>query len=216
VTTTTAPEIKQRPRHERRLREILKVSARVFAEEGYEKASIRRIAGELGQSLSALYHYVRTKEELLFLIQRETFSSLAETLVERLEAAADPEERLRLMVENHVGHFVRHIDELKVCAHEMESLSGDAYREVLEIRRRYFRAARSVVADALRHFDNDRLDPNLATLNLFGMLNWIYMWYDPERNSSAKELADQIAGLFLYGLASGKALPRSGRGGKEG
>jgi AcrR family transcriptional regulator len=204
MTVPATQDVEEKPGYKQRLREVLKVSARVFSEQGYEKAGIRRITKELGKSLSALYYYVKTKEELLYLIQLETFTSLADELALRTAGAPDPLVRLRLMIENHVSHFLNNIDELKVCAHEMESLSGKAYQEVLEVRRRYFRDTRSIVADLLRQFGNEELDPNLATLNLFGMLNWTYMWYDPKHNKSVNELADQIYRLFVYGLASGE------------
>lgn len=202
--TTTTPDIEKKPQYQKRLREILKISARVFAEEGYEKASIRKIAAELGKSLSALYYYVQTKEELLYLIQLETFSSLADELNKLVEKNDDPIQRLHLMVENHLSHFLKHIDELKVCAHEMETLTGNHYIQVLVVRRRYFRTTRSIVTDILRQYGNADLDVNLATLNLFGMLNWIYMWYDPDLNSSAEELTNQIFRLFLNGLRMNK------------
>ncbi len=213
----TATRASKPRRRQQRLREVLKVSARVFADEGYEKASIRRIAAELGRSLSALYYYVRTKEELLYLIQHETFSSLVGALEERIEGVEEPERRLRLMIENHLGRFLSHMNELKVCAYELESLSGEEYQKVLGVRRRYYRLARTIVTGVLERFGNADLDPNLATLNLFGMLNWIYTWYDPERNDSVETLVEQILGLFLFGLASGKGRPETtGRASMEG
>ena len=48
-----------------------------------------------------------------------------------------------------------------------------------------------------------RVDPWLATLYLFGMLNWIYMWYPAVEGATAEELGDQILTLFLEGY-----LPR--------
>lgn len=202
MALTETREIKERAGYKQRLREVLKVSARIFAEDGYEKAGIRKITKELGKSLSAIYYYVNTKEELLYLIQLETFSSLVDELDKRIKTTSDPAEQIQLMIENHISHFVNHMDELKVCSHEMETLSGEAYREVLDVRRRYYSAARSIVANLLGQLGNDKLDADLATLNLFGMLNWIYMWYDPKRNKSVDELVDQINQLFLHGLVS--------------
>jgi hypothetical protein len=94
------------------------------------------------------------------------------------------------------------MNELKVCAFELESISGKSYREVLGIRRDYFRTARSIVSGVLEHYGSTGLDANLATLNLFGTLNWIFMWYDRKRNPSAEQMVDQITNLFLFGLAS--------------
>lgn len=196
-----APAIRStKENRSKRFHDFLKTSARVFAEEGYEKASIRKISAEMGMSLSALYHYVSTKEELLYLIQRETFSSLVESLQKQLTKIDDPREKLRTMVQNHLGHFIKNMNELRVCSYELGSLTGDAYEEVLDIRRSYFYLTRDIVRKILEGEGNRNLDANLATLNLFGMLNWIHMWFDPRRNRSTDFLAEQISSLFLNGL----------------
>ena len=192
--------VSRKNRREERLEYILSVAARVFAEEGYEKASIRKIASELNGSLSALYHYVKSKEELLFRIQYHTFDSLVRGLKEKTAAVADPVKKIRLMVENHLEHFLKHINELKICSHEMESLTGRAYKKVLEVRREYFRVTLDIIKEIRRKCGGARLDPHLAALHLFGMLNWIYMWYDPKRNPSGKKLSGQLCTLFLNGL----------------
>ena len=46
------------------------------------------------------------------------------------------------------------------------------------------------------------LQISLATLNLFGMLNWIYMWYDPEKQKPYRVVAKEIYNLFLNGFKS--------------
>jgi hypothetical protein len=110
------------------------------------------------------------------------------------------------MVENHLEHFLSHMNELKVCSHELESLGGRAYTKVLEVRREYFRITLGIIEEIGRKYGSSGLDPHLAALNLFGMLNWIYMWYDTRRNPSVKELGEQLSSLFLDGL-----LPRISR-----
>ena len=53
---------------------------RVFSAEGYEGASMRRLASEAELSLAGVYHYVASKEELLYWIQFHTFDSLLQGL----------------------------------------------------------------------------------------------------------------------------------------
>ena len=64
----------------RKLEMILRHSARVFAEKGYEGASIRDISRASGVSLSGLYYYVESKQKLLYLIQIHTFSTILSRL----------------------------------------------------------------------------------------------------------------------------------------
>jgi len=95
------------------------------------------------------------------------------------------------------------MDELKVCAHEMESLAGKFYAQVEALRRSYFKMALEIVESIGNQQRASRVGARHATLHLFGMLNWIYMWYPAERGVSADVLADQLVGLFLDGY-----LPR--------
>ena len=89
--------------------------------------------------------------------------------------------------------------ELKVCARELETLEGDAYDEVHELRRSYFDAVHQLVKE-LRPTRGARLDSWIATTNLFGMINWFYQWYDAGRSQvSLDDLAAQQTALFLDG-----------------
>jgi len=179
---------------------LLKSAARVFAEEGYDKASMRRLAAAADVSLAGIYHYVASKDELLYWIQHHTFESLLAGLEASLEGSTDPRERLATAVRNHVRHFGENMHELKVCAREVETLEGDAYDAVHERRRAYFDAVHQLVKDLGSEAGAD-LDTWLATANLFGMINWFYQWYDAERSRvSLDDLAAQQTALFLDGL----------------
>ena len=50
------------------------------------------------------------------------------------------------------------------------------------------------------HAPNGTLDRHVATMSLFGMLNWLYRWYDPQRDRSPTGVANQLAGQFLHGM----------------
>jgi AcrR family transcriptional regulator len=187
------------PAFDDRKLDLLKVAARVFSEVGYDGASMRRIAAEAELSLSGVYHYVTGKEELLFWIQYHTFDSLLRRLEESLEGMGDPRERLAAAVRNHVRHFGENMHELKVCARELETLEGEAYDVVHERRHSYFRAVHGLVR-ALPQKKEVRLDPWIATANLFGMINWFYQWYDAGRSKmSLDDLAAEQTALFLDG-----------------
>ena len=185
-------------RFDEKLVHLLSCSARAFAELGYEKASIRQVAQAAGLSLAGLYHYVKCKEELLFLIQYQTFGVLVEGLESRLDESASPESQLDEMVRGHVHYLVAHMPELKVCTTELDSLQGEYYQQVLSRRQRYFDLTRQILIRLGEQGGGARVEPNLAALNLFGMLNWIVMWFDPRRNDPA-ELSESLVALFLDG-----------------
>ena len=192
---------------------ILSYSAKVIAKEGYAKASIRRIAAEMGMSISALYYYFTSKEELLYSIQYTSLAGLLEKLEKKLEGAEAPDLKLYLLIENHVEHFLSRISELTICSHEINTLKGKPFKKVQEIRRRYYDIALEIVGELRK---KGALDTPIATLNLFGMLNWIYMWYDPAKSKDHRVVAEEIFNLFLNGINSkarspGQRLAEAGR-----
>jgi AcrR family transcriptional regulator len=190
-----------------RLNRILEAATGVIAREGYEKASMRAVAKAAGVSLAGLYHYFESKERILFLIQFRTFSSLLNNLQEKLHGVEDPVEQLHVMVKAHVSYFVANMHALKACSHELDTLSGNAYRETLQIRREYYSITRSIIERVVQANGGDgALDLHVATLSLFGTLNWLYRWYNPQQDRSPNTLAHQISTQFLQGVL-GAAAP---------
>lgn len=193
---------------EARLGRILRHAARVFSEKGFEGASIRDISRASGVSLAGLYHYFRSKQELLYLIQRNTFTSVLKRLEKRLSGVTDAPERLRLLVSNHVDYSLAHRIEMKVLAHEEDALEEPYRRELVEIKRRYYQIAREIFEELRRTGMAGRLSPRIAVLSLFGMMNWIHMWYNPQADPQAERIARTMYAIFLRGIAPAPSAPR--------
>ncbi len=187
-----------------KLQRILQHAARVFSEKGYEGASIRDISRATDVSLSGLYYYFESKQNLLYLIQIHAFRSILEQLEELVEGIQEPEDRLKLFVRNHIGYFLSHPHEMKVLAHEDSVLEEPYRKEVAEIKRRYYELARGIFEDLRRQGDAAAVSPRVAILSLYGMMNWIYKWYNPKVDPRAEELAEAMATIFLNGVLDGR------------
>ena len=187
--------------YDERLNHILEAATTLIARDGYEKASMRAVAKASGVSLAGLYHYFDSKERMLFLIQFRTFSSLVNTLREKLHGLADPTEQLHVMVRAHVSYFAANMAALKACSHELDSLTGEAHEEARHLRHDYYDLTRGIVDRVLdAHAPGKSLDRHVATMSLFSMLNWLYRWYVPKRGCSPTTVANQIAAQFLHGV----------------
>ena len=186
-----------RANYDDKLERLLRTAATVFAQKGYHSASIRDISRATGISLSGLYYYFRSKEELLFLIQDHCFTTVVEDLEARLRGVTDPSERLRLMVDNHLRFFAANMDEMKVLSHEAASLSGEFRQRVNMRKKQYVERCEEIIA-GLRP-DGAPEERRVAAFSLFGMLNWIYTWYHPDRDMPVSDLVDVMTGIFLRG-----------------
>jgi len=199
IAAKTTPNRRNR-QYEKRLDSILKAAAGVMAEVGFEGASVRKVAARAEIGLSGIYYYFKSKDEMLFALQENAFSLLVERLEDRLEKADTASERLKAVVDNHFQFFCENMDDLKVCSYEIESLSGEYYEKVLKVRRRYFGLVKEVVAENIPA--GSKIDPDLSALFLFGSLNWIFMWYDAEKNSDIDMLSSQLMKIYLNGIAT--------------
>ena len=195
-------------RYDQKLEFILRTSARIFAEKGYHSTSMRDIARATEVSLAGLYYYCKSKEELLFLIQDNCFGRVHERLLERLRETTDAVVKLRLVIENHLSFFAANMAEMKVLSHEADSLAGEMHAHVTGRKQQYTRLVRRILselqqAQAARGHDGQKLDLTVATYALFGMMNWIYNWYDPRGKLSVTDLVDNLTQLFLSGFLAG-------------
>src|SRR5450432_3013129 len=98
------PGVAAATRFDQRLAEILTHATEVFCEKGYEGASMRDLSRTSGMSLAGLYYYFESKERLLFLIQKHTFTTIVQRLKDRLQGVSDPEDRVRTLIFNHLEY----------------------------------------------------------------------------------------------------------------
>jgi AcrR family transcriptional regulator len=195
-------------KYDRKLVEILRTAAAIFAEVGYDPASIRMVADRAGVSVAGLYYYVRSKDELLYLIQYHVFDGLvrrfetdsAQMLASGGEAAR-PQARLHRFIHNHLDHFLADMASLTVCTRELRRLSGEYLQQVEALQRAYFSQAFEIFQELCSAQDNSPMDPRTATLAMFGTINWVSSWYDPASDRSASELAGEFAKLYLRGVS---------------
>ena len=192
---------------QKKLDGLLMKAASLIARKGFEATSMRDLAKAIDASLAGLYHYFSSKEDLLFQLQYRTFGSLLEQQQAVAAEPGTPEERFARLITGHLQFYSRHRNELKACTFELESLTGKPYETVEAIRRRYYRLMTSVVADVIGGPSSNGKETRKsrhATLFIFGMLNWIFMWYEPSRHGTVEQIGQEMQELVLDGLRRGK------------
>src|ERR1700726_2352295 len=196
------PPLSPATRYDRRLAEILAHATEVFCKKGYEGASMRDLSRESGMSLAGLYYYFESKERLLYLIQKHTFTTIVQRLKARLAGVSDAEERIRIFILNHLEYFLANQAAMKVLSHEAEVLKNGFASEVAAIKREYYRICVGLLDDLKRERDL-RFSTRIAVLSLFGMMNWIYTWHNQRVDADAEQLAREMSDIFLRGVTNG-------------
>jgi AcrR family transcriptional regulator len=188
-------------RFDRRLAEILTHATEVFCKKGYEGASMRDLSRASGMSLAGLYYYFESKERLLFLIQKHTFTTIVQRLKTRLEGVSDPEQQIRIFILNHLEYFLANPASMKVLSHEAEALKNGFASEIAAIKREYYRICVGLL-DELKSDRGLEFSTRIAVLGLFGMMNWIYTWHNARVDADADELAGEMSNIFLRGITA--------------
>jgi AcrR family transcriptional regulator len=189
VKTQSAPQRAPSARED----EILAAAARVFREKGYHGASVQDIAESVGLLKGSLYHYIRSKEELL---ARLFEGALQETVRELDEIASRPAsatERLRSMVRAYALSVTANLDSVGIYLREWRSLPSPELARVRARRRAMRSLFESVIAEGSRRREFAAGDAKIATLAILGMVNWIYEWYRPRGRLRPEALADELA-----------------------
>ncbi len=177
--------------------EILSAAARIFLQKGYHGTSVQDIADAVGLLKGSLYHYIRSKEQLL----ARLFDGALEDTVRELEAIARRDapagERLADMVRAYVRAVTANLDAVGLYLREWRSLPA---RELagLAARRRAMRALfREVLSEGARRGELAPGDADVTALAILGMCNWVYEWYRPDGRLSADAIGDELADRAL-------------------
>jgi len=196
-------------RYDRRLAEILAHATDVFCKKGYEGASMRDLSRQSGMSLAGLYYYFESKERLLYLIQKHTFTTIVQRLKARLQGVSEPEQCIRMFILNHLEYFLANQAAMKVLSHEAGALKNGLASEVAAIKREYYRICVGLLED-LKCASGLQFSTRIAVLSLFGMMNWIYTWHNPRVDGDAPALAREMGDVFLRGVMAGGKNRNSG------
>lgn len=196
--------------YDERLDHFLSRAAKVFADQGYHSTTMRDLAAATGMSLAGMYYYVRGKEELLYRIQERCFTRVLAGAERALAGIgeADSLERLQAFIRHHVAFFAAHMAEMKVLSHEANFLAGERQRKVNAIKRRYVDLLEGLLRDVAP--DDAAVERGAAAYALFGMMNWIYNWYDPAGEIDPERLGGLIARIFIGGFADARSTVDGG------
>ncbi len=176
-------------------------AAKVLATMGADKASMSQIAKQAHVSKALLYHYYPSKDALVFAIIHHHLEELDADLEAADDPKMEPTARLRRLVgvvlENYRGADDRH----KVQLNAISLLTDEQKRAITDVERRIVRRFASVLRDISPRLDNSErplLMP--VTMSLFGMMNWMYMWFRDGGLISRDDYAEVATTLILEGI----------------
>jgi TetR/AcrR family transcriptional regulator, cholesterol catabolism regulator len=195
----TRPRLRER--YDRRRQEVVETCAHVFAQRGFRATSIPDLVEATGLTAGGLYHYIGSKQQLLFHI----FEQLMEPLLDRAraieEADGQPVEQLRELLRVWMAHIERHQDHMLVFAQERHVVEREpGWRDVREQRD----AFEAILGRMLERVDQGRpaarADMRLSLLALLGMVNYTPQWFRGDGRFSSEQIADHYCDIIVAAL----------------
>ncbi|MES2152965.1 MAG: TetR/AcrR family transcriptional regulator [Pseudomonadota bacterium] len=177
--------------------ELLRVSARLFRERGFDGTTIRDIAQAVGMRSGSPFYHFKSKQEILAAVMEEGLvANLAatEAIVNRDMA---PRAKLRALLRAQLeivlgeGH-----DFVPVLIYDWRSLSPGLQAGIVALKDRYDQLWQQAVTE-LHQAGLLRSDSSVARLLLMGAINFTVQWYKPGGGVTLDQLADEALAMFL-------------------
>lgn len=184
--------------HDEKRGAILRQAAIVFARDGYDRASMARLAAECGVSKALLYHYYTSKEALLFDILQSHLAELVDVVEEADDPALDPHQRLERLVVALLEAYRDADDQHQVQLASLSLLPEAEQQELKSLERRLVAIFSQAIRDVEPALFEDKALLKPVTMSLFGMLNWVYMWFR-DGGALSREGYGKLATRLLVG-----------------
>lgn len=200
VPATHAP-VPTRPREA----ELLQAATRLFRRRGFHATSMQDLAEALGMNRGSLYHYIESKDDLLWRIISGALERLDQRVRPILDADGPAVERLRAAIGAHLAFAAEHGDELALVQIELRSLGAQQRLEIVDRRDAYERLWRRALEQALVDGALRPTDVRLTGIAILSACNWFTQWYRPDGPMSVDQIATAFADLFLAPPLGGPA-----------
>ncbi len=185
-----------RPREE----ELRRTAVRLFREHGYDGTSMQDLAEALGMHRGSLYHYIESKEDLLFGIVEAAMARFNDEVRPILESDAPPRERLERAVAAHLVIAAQEPDELTLLQVEVKALAPERRYRIVAERDAYEHAWRAFIREGMRNGAFGCEDERSAGFMILASCNWFSQWYRADGPLGVEDFAARFSALFLAAL----------------
>ena len=180
---------------------LLAVAAQLFADKGFDATSVQEVVERAQVTKGALYHYFDSKQDLLYEIYHQIISAQLADLQQILATGEPPERMLRTIIVSLVESTAARANQALVFSREMHRLDRDKMDAVRADRRRYHDLVRDVVARAQGSGAFAKVaDADTVAYIVFGVVNQLPRWYNPNGSKPPTQLGTEIADFVLAAL----------------
>lgn len=180
--------------------EILEAATRLFYKKGYQSTSMNDLANEMGLSKSAIYHYFRSKEEILVEIYEKTITDATNELSELASSDKSVIDKLRETIINQIERImIERQSMLKIFFQEEGQLPDKFHKSIKKRKREYNRLIEGIFIEGISEDIFKKADPALFVNAFLGMCLWVYRWYKPNSKYTPEDISKYFVKLIEEG-----------------
>jgi len=177
--------------------ELLRVSAKLFREKGFDGTSIRDISSAASMHSGSPFYHFKTKQDILVAVMEQGLAEGLRKTEEVIALALPPEQKLKELIRAQLGTILEDgSDFIPVLLYDWRGLTPANRRRVVALKDRYDTLWQQVI-DELQRAGHVPGDAQLVRLLILGAVNWTGTWYRTGGRLSLDEVAEGAARLFL-------------------
>ena len=178
---------------------LLRVSAKLFREKGFDGTSIRDISNAAGMHSGSPFYHFKTKQDILVAVMEQGLAEGLRRTEEVMALPLPPEQKLAKLIRAQLGTILEEgSDFIPVLLYDWRSLNAANRRRIVALKDRYDALWQEVIDD-LQRAGQMPGDAQLMRLLILGAVNWTGTWYRTGGRLSLDKVADDAARLFLHG-----------------
>jgi len=179
--------------------QILREAQKLFAERGYRETNLTEVAERMGFRRQAIYHYFKSKDEILEEHIFRAGQALEESANPIFDSDLAPSEKLAALVRNHVEQVLRDASVFRIQFEELDKMTDERGASLRAARDEYARRVAAVIADGQASGEFVEIPPMTQALLVIGMCNWTIEWYGPASHMTVTEVANYAARAAVFG-----------------
>ena len=188
--------------YQARKEKLAEIAARVFCEKGFKEASLQDIALKEGSSKAGIYHYFKTKEDILsYILLNNTdkfMSALESCRMKSRGNGRDPELSLREMIHTYARFLIKARVNSQLVLRERHQLTGENKKKLLEKERELFRLVKQEVSKIPNV--NKKFDLSVISFLIISMCHWMGYWLKQTGKLKQEEAINQSIEIIFGGM----------------
>lgn len=180
--------------------EICEAALKLFSKKGFHRTSVREIAEACGLPIGTLYSYIKTKEDIFYLIYNRILASFQERMIQATDGIQDPEQQFLAALEETLRIYDEYRDEVLLLYQESHVLGREALQSLMEVDRLYAAFFREILERGTKEGRFAIEDPHLMAVSiLFLVAVWVLKRWNL-KGYRLEEVIETLSHFILYGI----------------